>query len=386
MTQAVFEEVDVEDFDVEGESQSKVQSWKDWEPKYKTLVIIISIITLLSIGYFVSLLLSILVSTLCLLYGGFMWVSSTNLSVEITVFLGKFFAPSSKCVWNCAETPECRWSEAFRNNYKTIHGEYLNFEAKYNYCPQMDEVYPNGSITNWDKKWPTVNLRVYGLDTEIAKYFPKTMELVNGSDMWLSHVMFSILKPNKFIPRHRGPYRGVFRYHLSLEIPPYTNAANELYLAVWPNTSSVDFWDPMKVPPSEPVLVSWKNGSDFLFDDTCVHEVINYTKQRRIILFMDVERHDVSFVSKCVHRFFMGLAKYLPTIRKCKEVQDRYLKTWIDEQTKQPIRCTQKSTDNQQFDFDLNSSNWRWFSPTPEILPYKKARAMIEKSRANPGL
>eukprot|EP01083_Nonionella_stella_P277959 945135_1 len=106
MAQAVFEEVNVddcEDKDVGDESRADFRTWKDWEPKYK-LLLIISTIVFLSIGYFVSLLLSMVLSTLYLLYGGFMWFSSTNLSVEITVFLGKFFPPSSKCVWNCRNT------------------------------------------------------------------------------------------------------------------------------------------------------------------------------------------------------------------------------------------------------------------------------------------
>ncbi len=87
-----------------------------------------------------------------------------------------------------------------------IYQEYLDFERMYGdkACPQMDDVYPNGSIPNWDKKWPTVNLRCYGLDSETSKFFPKTMAIVNKADVWLSHVMFSILEAGKFIPRHRG--------------------------------------------------------------------------------------------------------------------------------------------------------------------------------------
>lgn len=131
------------------------------------------------------------------------WFSQTNLSVEITVFLAKFFPPSSQAVW---DTHEFEWTKRFRDNYEDIYNEYLNFEKNYNYCPQMDDAYPNGSITNWDRKWPTVTLRAYNLDCQVAKYFPKTMALLDdpSNEYLLSHCMFSIIQPDKFIPRHRG--------------------------------------------------------------------------------------------------------------------------------------------------------------------------------------
>ena len=203
--------------------RSPFPSWSDLELKYK-IIIVSCILLLLNIGYYVSFSLSIFLSLIVILIGGFKWFSSTNLSVEITVFLAKFFPPSKKCVWDCVKTKECGWSKAFRQNWKIIYQEYLDFEAKYNYCPEMDDVYPNGSITNWDRKWPTVNLRCYGLDTEISKYFPKTMKLVNESDTWLSHVMFSILRPNKFIPRHRGRYKYIY---------PCTHTHNYLYIYIY---------------------------------------------------------------------------------------------------------------------------------------------------------
>eukprot|EP00484_Ammonia_sp_Unknown_P028391 CAMPEP_0197029260 /NCGR_PEP_ID=MMETSP1384-20130603/8749_1 /TAXON_ID=29189 /ORGANISM="Ammonia sp." /LENGTH=419 /DNA_ID=CAMNT_0042458393 /DNA_START=71 /DNA_END=1330 /DNA_ORIENTATION=+ len=370
--------------------RSSLPSWQDLELKHRIMVIA-AVLLLCYVGYRLSVLLSLLLATAISLIGLFKWFSTTNLSVEITVFLAKFFPPAAWPVIDCKATPECAWSKAFRENWKVIYQEYLDFEQEYNYCPEMDDVYPNGSITNWDRKWPTVNLRCYGLDTQISKYFPKTMKLVNESDTWLSHVMFSILKPNKYIPRHRGPYRGVFRYHLHLEIPEHKNPAEQLYLAVWPETSSADFWDPANVPDGEPTLCTWKDGDDFLFDDTCVHEVINFTGKRRIILFMDVERYDISFFSKLIHRVFMSAAKYLPAVQNCKAVQDDYLKKYVDEKTNQPMRYGPAgSSAASQIDYNLNttvspSNSWMWYNTAPEILPYKKARVVIENQKKRNG-
>ena len=184
----------------------------------------------------------------------------------------------------------------------------------------------------------------------------------------------------------KGPYRGVFRYHLHLEIPEYKKAEDELYLAVWPNTSSADFWSPENVPEGEPIIVKWNDGDDFLFDDTCVHEVINFTGKRRIILFCDVERHDVTFFAKIIHRVFMNLAKYLPAIQNCKAVQDKYLKSCIDPKTKEPVRFGGNEVKNggtSQDQIDISPSNsWMWYNTAPEILPYKKARVVIKQQQA----
>lgn len=192
------------------------------------------------------------------------------------------------------------------------------------------------------------------------------MKIVNNSKGYITHVMFSVLSSSKYIPRHRGPYRGVFRYQLSLEIPPYNNT-DKLYLAVWPNTSSHEFWDPSNCPEisNKPKLMKWYKGSDFLFDDTCVHEVLNDTLCRRIILFMDIERFDLPFYSKILHRLFMFLAKYLPVIKEAVEVQDKYLKT------------------GNKIKPSINPySNWE-LDNSPQLMPYRKWHSIFENQRNN---
>lgn len=52
------------------------------------------------------------------------WFTSTNLSVEITVWLAKFLPPSKQCVWDTS-LPQFAWSKAFRDNHDTIYQEYL---------------------------------------------------------------------------------------------------------------------------------------------------------------------------------------------------------------------------------------------------------------------
>lgn len=82
----------------------------------------------------------------------------------------------------------------------------------------------------------------------------------------------SFLAPNKHIPRHRGPFRGIMRFHLGLQIP--------------------------HLPDGRPATVMMINdeehrisdGECLLWDDTYPHEVINLSDQPRTALLLDVWR------------------------------------------------------------------------------------------------
>eukprot|EP01084_Bolivina_argentea_P165957 288232_1 len=292
-----------------------------------------------------SLLLTIITLSVASILILFTWFNNTNLSVEITLFLAKVFPDAIKPVWDTKQEPyNSAFAALFRDNYKVIHSELLEYE-KHGYLPQFDDVYPNGSIVNFDRKWHTVTLRCYGKDNKVAKFFPKTMEIVNKSSIWLTEVMFSYIEPYKFIPRHRGPYSGVFRYQLSLEIPPnVSDPEKDLYLAVWPDTASTEWWDPNNTPKDKPQILGWTPGSDFLFDDICVHEVRNNTPYRRIILFIDVERQDVPWISRLIHRFFMLMARFMPAIIKAAWEQDKFLDATKDEIAKMKLDSRSSTT------------------------------------------
>jgi len=85
----------------------------------------------------------------------------------------------------------------------------------------------------------------------------------------MTTAFFSILAPGKHIPAHRGPYKGVLRYHLGLKIP---EPASQCRIRVGDEVRH------------------WAEGESLLFDDTYDHEVWNDTDGERAILFMDVER------------------------------------------------------------------------------------------------
>jgi beta-hydroxylase len=81
--------------------------------------------------------------------------------------------------------------------------------------------------------------------------------------------MFSILAPGKHVPPHRGPYKGVLRYHLALLVPQPRNRCR------------IRIADQLR---------HFEEGKSLLFDDTFVHEVWNESSGHRAVLFVDIVR------------------------------------------------------------------------------------------------
>jgi aspartyl/asparaginyl beta-hydroxylase (cupin superfamily) len=97
---------------------------------------------------------------------------------------------------------------------------------------------------------------------------------------------FSILDPGKSVPLHDGPYLGYLRYHLGVSIPkdaaPMIRVAGQEYV--------------------------WREGEGVLFDDSWPHEVINASRQPRVVLIVDIPR-PLPFVPRMVnHLVLWGLA------------------------------------------------------------------------------
>ena len=79
---------------------------------------------------------------------------------------------------------------------------------------------------------------------------------------------FSVLEPGKSVPLHDGPYVGYLRYHLGVRIPsdspPMIRVAGHPY--------------------------AWHDGEGVLFDDSWPHEVVNHSREPRVVLIVDIPR------------------------------------------------------------------------------------------------
>lgn len=85
----------------------------------------------------------------------------------------------------------------------------------------------------------------------------------------LQSALFSVFQPGTHLPAHRGPNRGVLRYHLSLIVP---EPAGSCRLRVVDET------------------LAYTEGESILFDDTFEHEAWNEGDGPRVTLMLEVVR------------------------------------------------------------------------------------------------
>jgi beta-hydroxylase len=124
------------------------------------------------------------------------------------------------------------------------------------------------SLTN-DDRWRTFFFKGYGFRSDAnCRRCPATAALVDSIPGMVT-AFFSILYPGKHLPPHRGPWRGVLRYHLALKVPEPASASG------------------IKVGGEE---AHWEEGKSLLFDDGYLHEAWNGTDEPRAVLFCDVLR------------------------------------------------------------------------------------------------
>jgi len=102
----------------------------------------------------------------------------------------------------------------------------------------------------------------------------------------VSTAAYSFLDPGKHIPAHRGPFRGILRYHLCLYAPD-SGGDNAPWLAV----------DGTRIPYAE--------GGALLWDDTYLHEVLNPGPNPRIALLLDVKRPVRRLAQRLAYRWVM---------------------------------------------------------------------------------
>src|SRR5258707_15020572 len=120
--------------------------------------------------------------------------------------------------------------------------------------------------------------------------------------------MIAILSPRKHILDHRGPYKGVLRYHLGLIVPKDAEAC--------------------RIRVGEDVC-HWVQGKSMIFDDTYNHEVWNDTDETRVVLFVDVLRPLPSPWS-LINRLIIKAIGFSPFVLDAKRNQEAWEKGFLD--------------------------------------------------------
>ncbi len=161
------------------------------------------------------------------------------------------------------------WIERVEQNCETICEELAGVLADRDALPNFQDISKDQIEITDDDRWKTLFLYGYGFQAKLGvEMCPKTAALMREIP-GMTTAMFSILSPRKHILDHRGPYKGVLRYHLGLIVP---REAEQCRIRVGED------------------IRHWEQGKSLMFDDTFNHEVWNDTDETRVVLFVDVLR------------------------------------------------------------------------------------------------
>ena len=167
------------------------------------------------------------------------------------------------------ETDAFPWVREVEANWSVIRKELDVLLEHKEEIPNLQDVSPEQSLVAHGESWKSFFLYGFGhkIEQNCAKC-PQTARIV-ARIPGLKMAMFSILAPNSKIPPHRGPYRGLLRYHLGLIIP---SPASSCGIRVANETRS------------------WQEGRSLIFDDSYDHEAWNDSDSHRVVLFVDFVR------------------------------------------------------------------------------------------------
>jgi ornithine lipid ester-linked acyl 2-hydroxylase len=153
-----------------------------------------------------------------------------------------------------------------------------------------------------DDRWKTFFIYGYGFEAKLGvEMCPRTAALMREIP-GMKTAMISILSPRKHILDHRGPYKGVLRYHLGLIVPEDAEAC--------------------RIRVGEDFR-HWEEGRSMIFDDTFNHEVWNDTDETRVVLFVDVMR-PLPFPESAINEAIVKAIGYSPFVLDAKRNQEAW--------------------------------------------------------------
>lgn len=184
------------------------------------------------------------------------------------------------------------WAQGLEANWREIRRELDGLLAFSKDLPPFHTI--NRDATDiGSERWKSYFFYGFGLrsDANCARC-PRTAALIEAIP-GMTTAMFSILEPGARLPAHRGPWKGVIRYHLGLMVPRDRKKCGiEL----------------------DGQVAHWEEGRSLVFDDTYQHSVWNDTHETRVVLFLDVTR-PCRIPGSWVNQAVLKVAAVTPFIR-----------------------------------------------------------------------
>jgi ornithine lipid ester-linked acyl 2-hydroxylase len=194
------------------------------------------------------------------------------------------------------------WIAEVEANWTTIRKELERVLQDREALPNFQDISKDQIEITDDDRWKTFFLYGYGFEAKLGvEMCPKTAELMRRVP-GMTTAMFSILSPRKHILDHRGPYKGVLRYHLGLIVPADAESCK------------IRVGDDFR---------HWREGRSVIFDDTFNHEVWNDTDETRVVLFVDVLR-PLPSPYDAINRAIVKAIGYSPFVLDAKRNQEAW--------------------------------------------------------------
>ena len=162
----------------------------------------------------------------------------------------------------------------FEREFPAIRAECVALMQEMGAIPQFHELMQEqASLSKHGGRfWRMFILRAYGAEHRANQARCPTLRGLLRAHPEVTSAAFSVLEGGKHIPAHRGPFRGVLRYHLPLVIPPAVGGGPSNRLRVDDETYALE------------------EGRSVLWDDTYEHEAWNHSSAPRAVLLLDVFR------------------------------------------------------------------------------------------------
>lgn len=162
----------------------------------------------------------------------------------------------------------------FEEEFPAIRRECLALMEEIRAIPEFHELMKEqADLSQYGGKyWRMFVLRAYGVDNPANQArCPAVAALLKGRPEILSATL-SFLEGRKRIPAHRGPFRGILRFHLGVVIPKLPDGRSACPLMI------------------DGKLYPLEEGATLLWDDTYEHAAWNDADGIRAALLLDIAR------------------------------------------------------------------------------------------------
>jgi ornithine lipid ester-linked acyl 2-hydroxylase len=199
------------------------------------------------------------------------------------------------------------WVAHIEQSWTVIREEVERLLEDQESLPNFQDISKDQIEITDDDRWKTLFLYGYGFEAKLGvQMCPRTAALMREIP-GMTTAMISILSPQKHILDHRGPYKGVLRYHLGLVVPEDAQACR------------IRVGDDVR---------HWEAGRSMVFDDTFNHEVWNDTDETRVVLFVDVLR-PLPFPESLINRAIIKAIGFSPFVLDAKRNQEAWERRYL---------------------------------------------------------